>query len=78
MTICEKHIEFKNERCADCKAEWAEQTRDQNLRDAATLLEVIKSNPSPNLSVIWADLNAAEVANEVDNLAHIVEWLNLS
>jgi hypothetical protein len=52
--------------------------REQNLRDASVLIEVIKNNPTPNLAVIWADLSAADVADELDRIAHIVEWLNLS
>jgi hypothetical protein len=56
----------------------AANVRTQNIRDAAVLLEVIKNNPSPDLFVIWADLSAADVADEVDRLSHLVEWLNLA
>jgi hypothetical protein len=27
MTICEKHVGFKNERCKECIQEWREQTQ---------------------------------------------------
>lgn len=56
----------------------SKETRAQNLRDAMVLVENIKNHETPDFAVIWADLTDAQVDAEVQTLAHVNEWLNLS
>lgn len=56
--------------------------RTQNLADAAKLLGVLRDGLNTgihrHLPELWVDLTEAQIADEVDRLGHIVEWLNLS
>ena len=56
----------------------AQESRTQNLRDAETLLLDIRNHPLPELSEIWADLTDEQIEDEVNRIAHLHEWLNLS
>jgi len=53
-------------------------SREQNIQDAITLLNDIRLHPTPDLAEIWDDLTDAQVDEQVQMIAHVHEWLNLS